>query len=246
MKKGLALILLFAVLLVSCGQKTDPKIYEELREVTEKVSVTDPTDGRFVLECRLIDQNGTRLGMLYCMDGHYEKNASEMHTYADFTATYLGAAAHITEEVDPGKALHYEGDKVIELSKTPYETLELFPFCGVYLPEKTEAVNLKKEDLGNGSAEYTLQLKTGQKHWVEDILGLDLYELAEITVPDREKEAYGTLWIRYYTDEYGALTSATAEVIVTVYEKSAYTPGHTPDDADDRLDLAIYTKRSFS
>ena len=246
MKKGLVIVLLVAVLLVSCGQKVDPEIYADLQETTGKANTADPAGGRFVLECRLTDKDGNRLGMLYCMDGRFSRNIAEKQTYADFTVTYLGATAHITEEVTPEKTLHYEGDEVLELSKTPDETLLLFPFCDLFLPNEQEIVSLQKEDLGNGSTEYTLQVKTGQKRWVGEILGLDLYELAEITVPDSEKETYGTLWIRFYTDEDGTLTSASTELTVTVYEKAAYTPGHKTDDEDNRLDLVIYTKRSFT
>jgi hypothetical protein len=88
---------------------------------------------------------------------------------------------------------------------------------------------------------YTLVANQGQKTLVEEIWKTDLYSLAGIRVPDREKESYGDVTYTYSVKN-GEVTSVTVKLTVTLFETAPYTPGYTPDEEDLRLELSLTAK----
>ena len=93
----------------------------------------------------------------------------------------------------------------------------------------------------DGGLLYILVAEAGQKELVEEVWKTDLYTLAGIRVPDRDKESYGDVTYTFSVKD-GKVQSISVKLTVSLFETAAYTPGYTPDTEDLRLDLTLTAK----
>ena len=139
-----------------------------------------------------------------------------------------------------GVKKHIEEGEVYDFEAKPEEFFDAFPYCNIPVPGFDGVKSLSVEETYDGIL-YTLVATQGQKTLVEEIWKTDLYTLAGIRVPDREKEAYGDVTYIYSVKDE-VVTSVTVKFTVTLFETAPYTPGYTPDDADLRLELSLTAK----
>lgn len=238
-----ALFLALLLQLVSCGEKPDAGIYETISGLHVELERRTRAELGFWMEASFRDPETGESGVLYSLDGETRYDAASQIAWQRFTATRLGATATGEEYYENGVKMHVEGGKVIPLPTEPEVLFGAFPFRLPALPALSELKSLKMEESGSGTL-YTLVAATGQKQLLEEIWGLDLYALAGIVSPDREREAYGDVTYTWSAAD-GSVRTLYVQLTVSLFEKAGYTPGYTGGSDDGRLDLTIRTRVTF-
>ena len=245
-KKAFAAILsLFALLflLTSCGKKPDAETYETLSGLHGELENLTRGELGFRMEASFRDPETGIGGVLYSIDGETRYDTEGRTAWQRFTATRLGATVTGEEYYENGVKTHVEGGQVTLFSVEPEGLFGVFPYRMPPLPALSELKSLQTEANGGGTL-YTLVTAAGQKRLIEEIWGLDLYALAGVTVPDREKESYGDVTYTWSVAE-GSIRTLYAELTVSLFEKTGYTPGYNAKEDDGRLDLTIRTRITF-
>lgn len=235
--------LILALLLASCGKKPDAAAYELLSGLQAELEARTRAELGFWMEASFRDPETGKGGVLYVLDGETRYDTVAQIAWQRFTATRLGATAAGEEYYRDGTKTHVEGGQVTLLPTGPEAMFGAFPYRLAPLPALSELKSLQKEENGSGTL-YTLVSETGQEQLLGEIWGLDLYALAGISTPDREKEAYGDVIYTWSVTD-GTVNTLYVELTVSLFEKAGYTPGYTGGDDDGRLDLTIRTRLSF-
>lgn len=242
---AIALILAAGVLLASCGTKPDAETYELLSGLQAELESRTRAELGFWMEASFRDPETGESGVLYSLDGETCYDTDSQIAWQRFTATRLGATATGEAYYENGVKTHIEGGQATQIPTEPEAMFGMFPYRMAQLPALSEVKSLQTEGNDKGTL-YTLVTATGQKQLLEEIWGLDLYALAGISVPDREKESYGDVTYTWsVTNESGNVQTLYAELTVSLFEKAGYTPGYTGGDDGERLDLTIRMRLSF-
>lgn len=235
--------LLSVLLLVSCGEKPDAGLYETVSGLHTELEGRTRGGVGFWMEASFRDPETGESGVLYALDGEARYDTVSRLAWQRFTATRLGATATGEDYYENGVKMHLEGGKVIPLPTEPEVLFGAFPFRLPALPAFSELNSLKTEENSSGTL-YTLVTATGQKQLLEEIWGLDLYALAGIASPDRERESYGDVTYTW-SAVGGNVSTLYVQLTVSLFEKTGYTPGYAAKDDDGRLDLTIRTRITF-
>ena len=242
-RRASAAIIALLLLLVSCGGKPDAETYETLSALHTAAESRSRGESGFWMEASFRDPETGKSGVLYSLDGETKYDTDSQLAWQRFTATRLGATATGEEYYQNGVKTHIEGGQVTLLPTEPEVLFGAFPYCMPAFPALSEVKSLKAEESGGGTL-YTLVTATGQKQLLEEIWGLDLYALAGITSPDRERESYGDVTCTWSVTN-GEIRTLYVQLPVSLFEKTGYTPGYTAKDDDGRLDLTIQTRLTF-
>lgn len=232
----LCLMLAAGVLLGACAAKPDQGVYGELCDAYNAFAQTGREHLGFMLEATFRDEDSGETGTLYYMQGDakYDKDADL--AWQKFTATLLAATYNAEEYYQNGKKMHIESGETYELDAPNQTFFGAFPYCKATLPAFADLQTLTVESNGD-AALYTLTASVGQKELLE-LWQLDLYTLAGVVVPNREKETFGDVTYTFSVKD-GKVSSLTVKLTASIYETPAYTPGFTPDDENYRLDLHL-------
>lgn len=237
-----ALALLLLLPLASCGKKPDAGAYETVSGLYTELESRTRGESGFWMEASFRDPETGESGVLYALDGETRYDTVSQIAWQRFTATRLGATATGEEYYENGVKMHLEGGKVIPLPTEPEVLFGAFPYRMPALPAFSELKETKTEENSGGTL-YTLVTAAGQKQLLEEIWGLDLYALAGIVSPDRERESYGDVTYTWSVAD-GTVRTLYVQLTVSLFEKSGYTPGYEGKD-DDQLDLTIRTRVTF-
>ena len=239
----IALLLAVAFLLVACGEKPNAEDYELLSGLQTELEARTRAELGFWMEASFRDPETGGSGVLYSLDGETRYDIGDKTAWQRFTATRLGATATGEEYYANGVKTHVEGGQVVLLPTEPESLFGAFPFRLASMPAFSEVKSLQTEENESGTL-YTLVTATGQKQLLEEIWGLDLYTLAGISVPDRDRETYGDVIYTWSVTD-GNVRTLYVELTVSLFEKAGYTPGYAGGNDDGRLDLTIRTRLSF-
>lgn len=243
MRRGAAALFATVLLLCACSETPDAEAYEALSGLHAALSAQTRADIGFRMEATFRDPETGVSSVLYYLDGETRYDSVSRVAWQRFNATRLAATVNAEEYYADGVRTHLENGEMTLLPAEPEALFGAFPYQTVPLPALSELKSLKTEENGSGTL-YTLVSQTGQKQLIEDVWGLDLYALAEISTPDREKESYGDVTYSWAVTDAG-LQTLFVQLTVTLYEKAGYTPGYTPKDDDYRLDLTLQAQISF-
>ena len=224
------------VLLSACAAKPDEGVYNTLAASHDAFVSLDRAQLGFMMEATFRDDDSGETGTLYYMQGDvkYDKEADK--AWQKFTATLLAATYNAEEYYQSGKKTHVENSETVVLDTTTQAFFGAFPYCMAPIPAFGDVVSLER-DTGSGTEIYTLTTSVGQKELLE-LWQLDLYTLAGVVVPNRDKESYGDAEYTFAVKD-GQITSMTVKLTASIYETPAYTPGYTPDEETYRLDLRL-------
>lgn len=238
--KTVSCLLTVVLLLASCKTKPDEGVYHTLVSLHESYSSVERGEIGFLMEASFADDESGEAGVLYFIQGNASYDRGAQTAWQKYTATLLASTYNSEEYYADGVKKHLESGEVYDLETSPEEFFDAFPYCRVPLPgfDAVSALTVEETD---GGMLYTLVASAGQKELVEEIWKTDLYSLAGIRVPDREKEHYGDVTYTYSVKN-GQVQSLAVKLTVSLYETAAYTPGYTPDEADLRLDLTLNAK----
>ncbi len=236
-------LLSFLLLLCSCSGQVDEASYERLAEWHAGYAALMRAEVGFMMEAAFRDPDTGQSGVLYYISGEACYDAASQLAWQKFTATLLAATSNAEEYYADGIKRHVEDGSVYVIETSPEALFGAFPYHTVPLPAVSELKSLSEEE-SDGGMLYTLVSSVGQKQLVEDIWQLDLYALAGIAVPDREKEAYGDVTYTYSVSD-GRIRTLFVSLTVSLYETAGYTPGYTPKEEDYRLDLTLRAQISL-
>ncbi|MCH5182565.1 MAG: hypothetical protein J1E00_00180 [Oscillospiraceae bacterium] len=239
----IALLLASVFLLASCGAKPDEETYQLLSGLQTGLESRTRAETGFWMEASFRDPDTGKSGVLYSLDGETRYDTASQTAWQRFTVTRLGATAAGEEYYADGTKTHLEGGQVKLLPTEPEVMFGAFPYRLAPLPAFSELKSTKTEENGSGML-YTLVTAAGQQALIEEIWGLDLYALAGISSPDREKESYGDVTYTWSVTD-GKVQTLYVELTVSLFEKTGYTPGYSGGKDDGRLDLTIRTRLSF-
>lgn len=232
----LCLLLAAGVLLGACAAKPDEGVYGELLNAHTAFMETDRAQLGFMLEATFRDEDSGETGTLYYMQGNAKYDKQADLAWQKFTATLLAATYNAEEYYASGKKTHIESGETFELDALHQTFFGAFPYCKATIPAFADVKTLTVDS--NGTAKlYTLTASVGQKELLE-LWQLDLYTLAGVVVPNRDKESFGDVTYLFSVKD-GEISSLTVKLTASIYETPAYTPGYTPDDEDYRLDLSL-------
>lgn len=238
-----ALLALPVLLLCACAEKPDAEAYDTLSALQGRLAAVTRGSLGFRMEASFRDPDTGESGVLYYLDGETRYDTSEGAAWQRFTMTRLGATVNAEEFYENGVRTHVENGQETLLQTEPEVLFGSFPYRLTPLPALADLKSLRTEENGSGTL-YTLVSSTGQKQLIEEIWGLDLYALAEIAVPDPEKEAYGDVTYTWSVSDEGIRTIF-VKLTVSLFEKAGYTPGYTAKDDAGRLELTIQAQVSF-
>lgn len=238
--KPLVLLLIAMLLLTSCQTKPDEGVYNTLVSLHEGYEAVERGKIGFLMEATFGDDETGEAGVLYFIQGEAAYDQQTETAWQKYTATLLASTYNSEEYYADGVKKHIESGEVYDIETEPEAFFDAFPYCDIPMPAFAAVKSLSVEETYDGVL-YTLVANQGQKALVEEIWKTDLYTLAGIRVPDREKESYGDVTYTYSVKN-GEVTSVTVKLMVTLYETAPYTPGYTPDDEDLRLELSLTAK----
>ncbi len=228
------------LLLTSCQQKPDEGVYNTLVSLHEQYSAVERGEIGFLMEASFSDDDSGEVGVLYFIQGNACYDRADEIAWQKYSATLLASTYNSEEYYADGVKKHIESGEVYDFETPPEEFFDAYPYCYVPMPS-FEAVKELTVLETNGGFLYTLVANAGQKELIEEIWKTDLYTLAGIRVPDRDKEAYGDV-VYTYVVQNGEVQSVTVKLNVSLYETAAYTPGYTPNENELRLDLNLTAK----
>lgn len=229
--------------LCACAEKPDAAAYEALADLQAALEAQTRAALDFRMEASFRDPDTGEGGVLYEVSGETKFDTGAQTAWQRFTATRLGATGNGEEYYADGVRTHVENGQVTLLPIQAEELFCVFPYRVIPLPALSELKRLQTEESSGGEL-YTLVSAAGQKQLVEEIWGLDLYALAGISTPDRERESYGDVTYTWSVKD-GTVRTLYVQLTVSLFEKAGYTPGYTAQDDDGRLDLTIQTRLSF-
>lgn len=238
-----ALFLALCLLLVSCGGKPDAEAYERLSGLQAELGAHTRGALGFWMEASFRDSETGKVGVLYSLSGEARYDTVSQAAWQRFTATRLGATATGEEYYENGVKTHIESGQVTLLPTEAEVLFGAFPYRLPPLPAFSDLKEAKAEENGGGTL-YTLVTAAGQKQLIEEVWGLDLYALAGILSPDRERESYGDVAYSWSVAD-GTVRTLYVQLTVSLFEKAGYTPGYTAKNEDGRLDLTIQTRITF-
>lgn len=237
-------LLLLAPAVCGCGEEPDAEAYGRLAGLVEAVNAERRVCADFTMEAGFSDPSSGEGGVLYFIDGEASCDRDAKTAYQDFRATLLGASSHASEYVSGTGKVHVENGAERVLEADADEVLASFPYNALPLPALADVKSLSFPGTGADGV-YVVTADAGQKALLEDVWKLDLYALAGIGSPDREKESFGEAEYEYVVRD-GRIVSLTVRLTAVLYEKTGYTPGYTPKDDDgNRLELSVRAKTSF-
>lgn len=223
-----------------CSARSDAQAYAELEGIRESADAVTRGALEFSMEASFRDPETGESGVLYAVDGEAEYDTAMQIAYQRFRMTRLGATADAEEYYADGVKTHVEKQAVTTSPVEPDVLFGAFPYRLPPLPALSSLEELEREENGTGLL-WTTVCGSGQKELLGDVWGLDLYALAGISLPDREKESYGDVTCTWVTDG-DSLKSVYVQLDVTLYEQSGYTPGYGGENDDGRLDLTVRTR----
>lgn len=239
----LLVLLMPQLLLLSCGEKPDAGIYETVSALHAGLEGRTRQALGFWMEASFRDPETGEGGVLYSLDGETKYDAVSRIAWQRFTATRLGATVTGEEYYENGVKTHIEGGQVTLLPAEPEAMFGAFPYRMPPLPAFSELKEAKTEENSSGTL-YTLGTAAGQKQLLEEVWGLDLYALAGIASPDRERETYGDVTYTWSAAN-GDVRTLYVQLTVSLFERAGYTPGYTGGNDEGRLDLTIRTRITF-
>lgn len=242
-KTVVAALLASLLMLCACAEKPDAETYGTLSRLHAEVAAQTRAALGFRMEASFRDPDTGASGVLYYLDGETRYDTAAAVAWQRFTVTRLGATVNAEEFYENGVRTHIENGQETLLQTGPDALFGAFPYRPVTIPALAELKDLKTEENGSGLL-YTMVSPAGQRQLIEEIWGLDLYALAEITVPDREKESYGDVTYTWAVTD-GQVRTLFVQLTVSLFEQSGYTPGYTANDDESRLDLTIQARLSF-
>lgn len=228
------------LLLTACQQKPDEGVYHTLVSLHETYASITRGEIGFLMEASFSDDESGEAGVLYFIQGNACYDKEQELAWQKYSATLLASTYSSEEYYADGVKKHIESGEVYDLETKPEEFFDAYPYCKVPMPA-FEAVKALTTEETDGGKLYTMVATHGQKALVEEIWKTDLYALAGIRVPDREKESYGDVTYTFSVKN-GEVQSVTVKLTVSLYETAAYTPGYTPNEEDLRLDLNLTAK----
>ncbi len=228
------------LLLTACQQKPDEGVYHTLVSLHESYNEMQRGEIGFLMEASFADDDTGEAGVLYFIQGNACFDRASETAWQKYTATLLASTYSSEEYYADGVKKHIENGETYDLESSPEEFFNAFPYCRLPLPG-LDAVKALTAEETDGGILYTLVANAGQKELVEEVWKTDLYALAGIRVPDRDKEAYGDVTYTFSVKD-GRVRSLSVKLTVSLFETAAYTPGYTPDQEDLRLDLTLTAK----
>ncbi len=236
--------LTLAAAVCGCSAGLDEQAYEELAGIYENAGAVTRGALEFSMEASFRDLEIGESGVLYAIDGEARYDTAQQIAWQRFRMTRLGATADAEEFYRNGVKTHVEKQETTTTPTEPETLFGVFPYRLPPLPALSSLAELDREENGTGLL-WTTVCGTGQKELLEDVWGLDLYALAGISLPDREKESYGDVTCTWIT-EGDSLRSVYVRLTVTLYEQSGYTPGYGGGNDNGRLDLTVQARLSVT
>ena len=233
-----------AAAVCGCSARPDGQAYAELAGICENAGAVTRGALEFSMEATFRDPETGEGGVLYAVDGEARYDTARQTAYQRFRMTRLGATADAEEYYADGVRTHVEKREVTTAPVEFDALLGAFPYRLPPLPALSSLEELEREENGTGLL-WTTVCGSGQAELLRDIWGLDLYALAGISLPDREKESYGDVTCTWVTDG-DSLKSVYVRLGVTIYEQSGYTPGYGGESDDGRLDLTVQARFSVT
>lgn len=239
---GLILLLSVCALQCACGGKVDEEDYRSLQELYEVYASQTRAHIAYTMETSFIDKDSGQSGVLYYLQGESKFDTGEEKAWQSFTSTLLGSTFRAEEYFADGVWNRVEDGKAYPTEANAEDVFSVFPYCIVPFPQSAGLKSMKQESNAGGVL-YTLVGTQGQRELLE-LWKIDLYQLAGITMPDREKESYGNITYLISVSD-GAVRSVGIRMEITLFEQAGYTPGYTPQEDDHRLDLTLTAKISL-
>lgn len=227
-------------LLSGCGEKVP---YSEVSAGIQNTNAIRRYNASFIAEMTFENETAT---LLY-QQGSYSIDRDAQQLYAEYVRTYLGASDKVTEMYKDGYV--YLSDSS---GKTRYESkpefLGYLQYAEALDFNEKDVSNLKKSKNSSGTL-YTFKVKSGYDEQLKTLLGDNIYSLAKIAKPQKDKTHFSEIECEYtFTqDKNGQPVLATRQIMFTVYlyDTPAYTPGHTPKEEDYRLDLKVRIRVTY-
>lgn len=237
-------LLLCLLLASSCAAKPNAELYGAVASAYEASAWQDRAAIGFMMEASFRDPEDGQTGVLYYIKGDAKYDRVESLAWQSYTVTRLAKTETAVEWYRDGAWWNAgTDDEATHLrSASAAEVFQAFPYGRLPLPELSQVKELRAESNATGML-YTLVTAEGQKDLL-DRWQLDLYALAGITVPDREKERCGDVTYTLSVSD-GQLRSVMIRMEISLFASQGYTPGYTPGDRENRLDLTLVSQITF-
>lgn len=231
-----AAVLLFSVLLVSCGESKEIDV-TPVRDAVSEMNGRNSVKGKYQLEITFGGGN-----VLYFSAGDVMFDRAGEKAFADLEHTYMGASSKLENYFSDGKMISVEDGKAISEKEDPDELFSLFPYCKIPdIGENPEGIKKISNSLGDM---YEFSFEDGKKA-CDIIVGTEIYELAGVLKnPQKDKTEYGQVKC-FYTVFGGKLKKCRYEFSVKLFDEIPYRPSYSVPEEEYTIDLDITANLTF-
>ena len=241
MKKIIAIIFAFALLLCSCGSDENITDAEQITELCDAISATNnesSVSGKYMLEITFGDS-----AVLYYALGNVAWDTEKSIASVLFDETYLGDSSVRANYFSDNKLISIDDGEVLTLERDAKTLFSKFPYAK--LPEySTEQGGININNSANGK---TFSVKrTDTKAICDIVVGGDIYTIANvIKKPQPEKTQYSETEC-IYTVSDGKVVGCRYEFDVKLFDTPAYIPGgYSVPESEYTLDLHVAAKVTY-
>jgi len=235
MKRFLPLLLCFALLLSSCNALH----YDSIEQYVNATNGLTKYSANFFIQVGFADGS---VSLLY-LNGSYDVDKQSGVLYRDGSETYLGDSWHETEFFENGCLYNAEGDDKYAVTCTLDDVLAQTIYR--MLPQIDSENAYKISEASNaGGRLFSFGAKNMQEYEFE-IVGDNIYALAALNVPQKDKTQYTDLKCEYtVSDKFGTemVTAWQIQYGMSLYDTPPYIPGKAVNEEDYRLDINVRIK----
>jgi len=226
-------------LLSGCGGNAS---FGEVSAGVENTNANKRYSASFITEITFDNETAT---LLY-QQGSYSIDRDAQKLYAEYVRTYLGSSDKVAEMVQDGYLYISDSNGKFKVNRPDY--LGYLQYAEALNFDEKDVSGLKKSKNSSGTL-YAFKVKSGYDEQLKKLLGDDIYSLAKIIKPQKNKTRFGEIECEYtFTqDENGQTVLVSRQIVFTValYDTPAYTPGYTPPETDYMLDLKVRIKVTY-
>ncbi len=236
-KRFLSIVLLLALILCGCAEKTekpDPELERELNSAISAVNLENRLSGEYMLEFSF----GSNVTFYYAA-GDIAWDREKKISNAVFDQTFMGESSKVENYFADEKMVSVDNGETITVDCKSEDILGKFPFCTLDGFDTSFGAITVSE---NASGKVFSFSRNDTKALCDKVVGTDIYDLVGVLKkPQKEKTEYSDTKC-LITVKDGAVASARYEFDIKLFDTPSHVDGYTPPEEEYTIKLHITAK----
>ncbi len=234
MKRIAALIAVLLLLLTSCGGNAE--LYRQsVSDAAEQTNLLTRFEADFFLEVTFDDSKAT---LLY-RNGSFGIDREAKRLFSVDSQTLLGTSVKVTTFCD-GKTVYREAGQNKTASKLEEaDVFSVLPYFPMPVFKAEDMLDVEPRTVDDGT-QYVFSVKNAKDFILAASAGDEIYTLAMLNKPQKDKTEFGNLNCSYTVGTLGGRECVTSQLYsfdMTLYDTPPYAAGADIDPEDYKLEL---------